>query len=134
MSKRAGESFAASAGAKQRPLHSDRLVARKISTENADTDYHAVRLPVYPAGGDSKREPCVGKILKDSTRRRLEHHAPDNSKQLEHQAPGDQLVQKICQVDRKFIFIQIMLAGSSTIPQRLSSFRAERSTMFRFKN
>ena len=95
MSKRAGESFAASAGAKQRPLHSHRLIARKISNENADMDYHAVLLPVYPAGGDSKREPCVGKILKDSTRRRLEHHAPDNSKQLEHQAPGDRLVEDL---------------------------------------
>ena len=119
MSKRAGESFAASAGAKQRPLYSHRLIARTISNENADTDYHAVRLPVYPAGGDSKREPCGGKILKDSTRRRLEYHALDNSKQLERQAPGDRLVQKICPVDRKFIFIQILLAGNSTIPQRI---------------
>ena len=48
---------------------------------------------------------CVSKILKESTRRRLEQQALGNLKRLECQAVGDQLLQKIFEVKRKFIFI-----------------------------
>ena len=74
----------------------------------------------------------MSKILKESTKRRREHQALDNWKRLEHQAPGDQLLQKTCQLKRQFIFIQILMErgtfGSSTILQRSSSLRARRST------
>ena len=56
MSKRAWESFATSAGAKQNPVHCSATTARKSNDKNADKDYHAVLSPEYQAGGDSKRE------------------------------------------------------------------------------
>ena len=56
MSKRAGESFAASARAKQKPVHCTSMIARKLNDKNADMDYHAVPPPDYKAGGNSKRE------------------------------------------------------------------------------
>ena len=59
MSERAGEFFAASASAQQKPVHCAAMIARKIHDKNADMDYHAVTPPEYRAGGDSKREePC----------------------------------------------------------------------------
>ena len=65
----------------------------------------------------------VSKILKESTQRRQEPQARDNWKLEEHQAPGDRLRQKICQVERKFIFVRILMENStsrsSTIPQRI---------------
>ena len=66
---------------------------------------------------------CVSKILKVSTKRCQEHQASGNMKRLEHQAPGDRLLQKILQVKRKFIFIQILVErhtpGSSRILQEI---------------
>ena len=53
MSKRAGESSATSASAKQTPVHCS---ARKISDKNADMDCHTAHPPEHQAGGDSKRE------------------------------------------------------------------------------
>ena len=74
---------------------------------------------------------CVNTVLEESTRRRQEHHAPSNWKQLEHQALGDGLPQKILQAKRKSIFIQILLerntSGSSTIQQIITSRRARRA-------
>ena len=135
MSKRAGESFATSASAKQKPVHCSAMIATKISDKNVDRDYHAVPPPEYQAGGDSKRasvKSCVSKILKESTRRRQEHEALGNWKRLEYQAPGDRLLLKILQVKREFIFIQILMeknsSGSSTILQIISSYRAGRCT------
>ena len=43
ISKRAGESFATSAGAKQKPVQCPALTARKISDKNADMDYRNPR-------------------------------------------------------------------------------------------
>ena len=54
--KRAGESFATPARAKQKPVHCSGLIARKTSGMNADMDFHAVLPPEYRAGGDSKRQ------------------------------------------------------------------------------
>ena len=51
--------------------------------------------------------------------------------------PGDLLLQKSCQVKRKFIFMHILMerstSGSSTILQRISSRRAKKSTNFTIK-
>ena len=44
---------------------------------------------------------CVSKILQESTKRRHEHQAPHNWKQLDHQAPGDWLLQRILQTKKK---------------------------------
>ena len=52
MSKRAGESFATSASAKQKPIHCSGLIARKTDDKNTDMDYHAVSPPKHQAGGD----------------------------------------------------------------------------------
>ena len=41
MIKRAGESFVASASAKQKANRSAAMVARKVTDKNADMDYHA---------------------------------------------------------------------------------------------
>ena len=53
-----------------------------------------------------------------------EHETLSNRKRLEHHAPGDQLLQKILQVRRKFIFIPILRVKntprSSMIVQRIS--------------
>ena len=59
VSKRAGESFAASASAKQKLVHCTAMIARKLNHENADMDYQAVPPPSYKPGGDSKREELV---------------------------------------------------------------------------
>ena len=56
ISKRAGESVAASAGAKQKPVCCSRLIVTRIGDKNANVDNHAVLPPDYKAGGDSKRE------------------------------------------------------------------------------
>ena len=45
MSKRAGESIATSASAKQKRVHCSGLIARQISDKNADMDCHAVPPP-----------------------------------------------------------------------------------------
>ena len=47
MSKRARETFASSASAKQKPVHCSGLTARKNCGKNADMDFHAVLPPVY---------------------------------------------------------------------------------------
>ena len=65
MSKRAGESFAISACAKQKPVHYGAMLAKTIN-KNADTDCHAVPPPEYTAGGDSEREEPCQQILKHS--------------------------------------------------------------------
>ena len=51
MSKNAGESFAASANAKQKPVHCTAMIARKLNDKNDDMDYPAVLPPEYRAGG-----------------------------------------------------------------------------------
>ena len=56
MSKRAGESFVASASAEQKPVHCTAMIARTIGDKKSDMDYHAVPPPDYIAGGDSKRQ------------------------------------------------------------------------------
>ena len=56
ISKRAGDSFAASGSATQKPVHCTAMVARKIDRKSADMNYHAVPPPDYNAGGHSKRE------------------------------------------------------------------------------
>ena len=55
MSERAGESVAASASAKRKPVHCTAMIARKLNNKSADMDWHAVPPPDYKAGGDSKR-------------------------------------------------------------------------------
>ena len=136
MSLRVGESFATSASVKQKPVHCAAKIARKVDDKNADMDYHAVPAPKHQAGSDSKRETCVSQILKELTKRHQDH-APDNWKLQEHQAPGDQLQLKICQVERKFIFVQVLMetstSESSTIPQRMPNRRTWRSTTFATK-
>ena len=131
MSKRVGEYFVI--GWREAEANSSLWTAcGKISDRKAAMDYHAVPPPEYRAGDESKREKCVSKILKESPERSQEHQAPDNWKRLEYQAPGDQLLRKMCQVKRKFIFIQILMerrSVSSAILQRMSGRRA-RSTNF----
>ena len=63
MSKRAGESFATSAGAKQKPVLYAVVIARKMFDKIADMDHHAAPPPEYRDGGDSECETCVSKIL-----------------------------------------------------------------------
>ena len=48
VSKRAGESFATSAGAKQKPVHCTAMIAKRINDKDADMDNHAVHPPEYP--------------------------------------------------------------------------------------
>ena len=79
-SERARESFATWASAKQWPVHCSAMIARKISDQNADMDYHAALPPEYQAWGHSKRETCVSKILNESTKQRQEHQARGNWK------------------------------------------------------
>ena len=129
-SKLAGESFAKSASATQKPVLCLLLLARKISDKYADMDYHAVRKPDFQAGATPDVTTCVS--MKESTKRRHEHQAPGDWKQLEHQAPGDWLRQRIAQLKRKFIFIKLLMerntSGSSRILQRISSRGTRRST------
>ena len=44
---------------------------------------------------------CVSKILQESTKGRHGHQAPGNWKQLDHQALGDWLLQRILQMKKK---------------------------------
>ena len=89
-SKLAGESLAAPASSKQKPVHCTALIARKLNNKHADMDYHAVHPPGYKAGGDSKRERTESarssNILKHQQalgeRKRLEQYqAPVDRKQ-----------------------------------------------------
>ena len=50
MSNRAGESFAASASPRHKPVHCTTMIARKLNIKNAEMDFHAVLPP------DSKLE------------------------------------------------------------------------------
>ena len=125
MSKRAWESFATLATAKQEAVHCAAMMAGKFNDKDADKHYHAVPPPEHRAGGDSERE---DRCQQDSQRVR---------KLQEHQALGDKLLQKICQVERKFIFVQTLMEKSTsrnaTIPRRISSRRARWSTYFTIK-
>ena len=56
MSKCAAHIFAASANSKQRPVHGNAMIARKLSNKSVDMDYHGVPPPSYEAEGDSKRK------------------------------------------------------------------------------
>ena len=67
MSKRAGESFAASASVKQKPFHCTAMIARRSNEKNADMDYHAGRPPDYKAEDDSNREELCQQDLKTIT-------------------------------------------------------------------
>ena len=123
--QRAGEYFATSASAKQKPVHCSRLIARKISDKNTDIDYHAVPPPEYLAGSGSKWENLCQQDSQRVTRRQLEHQAPGNGKRLgHHQDFGNRLLLKILQMKRKFIFNQTLMetstSGSSMILQRAS--------------
>ena len=53
MSKRARDSPAASASAKQKPVHCAAMIARKSNDNNADENYHAAPPTENQAGGDS---------------------------------------------------------------------------------
>ena len=66
MSKRAGESFAASASAKQKPVHCTAMFARRIADKNADWTI-AVLPPDHKAGGDSEREDMCQQDLQTLT-------------------------------------------------------------------
>ena len=59
--------------------------------------------PEYGVGCDSERENLCPQ---DSERVNKTTPGASSSERLEHQVPGDWLPQKICQVERKFIFIQ----------------------------
>ena len=122
MSKCAKESFATSASAKQKPVHSSRLIAWKMFDKSADMDCHSVPPPAYRAGGDSVKT-YVSKILKELPCRRQERRAPDNWILQEHQALDDRLRQKTFQV-----LMEKITSRSSTIPQRISSRKARKST------
>ena len=67
MSKRAGESFAASASVKQKPFHCTAMIVRKSNDKNADKDCHAVPPPDYKAEGGSEREELCQQDLKTIT-------------------------------------------------------------------
>ena len=71
MSKRAGESFAASASVKQKPFHCTAMIARRSNEKNAGMDYHAVPPPDYKAEGGSKREELCQQDLRNN------HHKSD---------------------------------------------------------
>ena len=72
MSKRAGEFVAASASAKQKPVHYTAIIARKLNDKSADMDCHAVPAPDCKAGGDSMREELCRQDLQQ-----LIHHSGD---------------------------------------------------------
>ena len=88
MSKRAGDSVAASASAKQKPVRCTGLIASALIDKYADiwtiTQYfhQNIKLEATPSV-----KTCVSNILKEWTTRRQEHQAPVNWKRLEHQAP-----------------------------------------------
>ena len=77
---------------------------------------------------------CVSNTLKESLGQRQEHPALDNWKRLEHQAPGDWLLQKILQVKKKVHLHPNddgrNTSGSSAILHTISS---RRSTNFTIK-
>ena len=106
MSKRAGESFAASARAKQKPVHCAAMIAKELAKElndkNAGIDYHAV----LPPDCQSWRRVWAWTLMsarssKHSPWRRLEHH----------RAPGDRWLWEIRQTlaKGKFIFRQTLM-------------------------
>ena len=73
MSTCAGESFAASASAIQKPAHCTAKIARKSNDKNADMDNHVELPPDYKAEGDSKRqELCQQEPRTFTPKRRLE--------------------------------------------------------------
>ena len=86
--KRAGDSVAASASVKQKPVHGTGLIARTLIDQCADmwtiTQYfhQNIKLEATPSV-----KTCVSKILKEWTTRRQVHQALVNWKRLEHQAP-----------------------------------------------
>ena len=88
LSTRAGDSVAASASVKQKPVRCTGLIARTVIDKYADmwtiTQYfhQNIKLEATPSV-----KTCVSKILKEWTTRRQEHQAPVNWKRLEHQAP-----------------------------------------------
>ena len=88
MSKRAGDSVAASASAKQKPVRCTGLIASALIDKYADmwtiTQYfhQNIKLEATPSV-----KTYVSKILKEWTTRRQEHQALVNWKRLEHQAP-----------------------------------------------
>ena len=93
MSKRARESFAASACAKQKPVHCSGLIARKISDKNGDMDCHAVPPPEYRAGGDSKREDLC---QHDSERvNKTTPGAPNSGRQVAAEDPSNTCERKV---------------------------------------
>ena len=75
MSRRARESFAASASAKQKPVHCT-AIARTINDKNADMDSHAVHAPDYKAGGGSQREELCQQDHEDFQRMAMNNSFP----------------------------------------------------------
>ena len=77
-------------------------------------DRHAVPPPEYHVGGDPSVQTFVSKFLEESPERGQGHQASDNWKRLEDQALGDGLLKKICEVEKKFIFMQILMESSTS--------------------
>ena len=118
MRERAEESFATSASAKQKPLHCSAMITRKLTIR---MDHHAVPPPEYQTGDDSKRENlCQQDSGRVARSMKLRTTGSDWSNKLR---ATDRLLQKILQVKRKFMFIQILMekitSGISTILQRI---------------
>ena len=104
MSKRAWESFATSACAKQKATHCSAMMARKIDDKNADIDFHALHPPEYQAGVDPKRENLC---QKDSERVTSTTTGASSSWQQDVAGASS------CQVKRTFIFIQMLMGPLS---------------------
>ena len=124
-SKRARTSFAASARAKQNPVHCAVMIAKKKNDKNADTDYHTVPPPEYRTGGDSEREDSYSQILKKNTMTATE--AP-SSGLLEVAVASWSSGRGKCVII--LTLMEKITSGSSMIWRRISSHRARRSTNF----
>ena len=123
MIRRAGESFATSACAKQKPVHCAAMLVRTLIDKHADIDYHAVPPPEYQAGGDSKRDNLCQQDSQRITRTRS--GTSSSRRPVATEDPSS---------EEKIIFIQTLMENSTsrmlTILQRTSSRRARRSTSF----
>ena len=73
MSIRAGESFAASASAQQKPVHCTAMIARKLTTRMPTWTITQYFHQITNLEATLSVKNCVSKILKHSPQRRLEH-------------------------------------------------------------
>ena len=121
MSKRAGESFAASASAKQKPVRCTAMVARRIDRQECRHGQSHSTSPDHKAGGDSERDDMC----------------QQDPQAFTITATGasywQRLVPEIRQtlVKGKFIFRQTLMdkitSGSSMIQQKVFSLRTTRN-------